>query len=87
MWYVYILGCKNGSLYAGITDNLERRFEEHKAGKGGKFTRAFKVDKLLYSELCGSKNEALKREAQIKDWTRRKKLTLIQGDKALAKKL
>lgn len=87
MWFVYILKCKNGDLYTGITDNLERRFEEHKTGKGGKFTHAFKVDKLLYSEPCGSKNEALKREAQIKGWTKRKKLTLIAGDNELLKRL
>ncbi len=55
MWFVYILKCKNGDLYTGITDNVHRRFEEHVSGKGGKFTHAFKVSKLLYSEPCGSK--------------------------------
>lgn len=78
MWFVYILKCKNGDLYTGITNNLERRFEEHKSGKGGKFTHVFKVDKMLYSEPCGSKSEALRREAQIKGWRRKKKLSLIQ---------
>ncbi len=87
MWHIYILECQDGSLYTGITDNLERRFEEHKSGKGGKFTHAFKVNKLLYSEPCGSKNEALKREAQIKGCTRKKKLALINGDLELLKKL
>lgn len=87
MWYVYILECKDQSLYTGITDNVARRFEEHKTGKGGKFTHAFKVTELLYSEPCGSKNEALKREAQIKGWTKKKKLALIKGDAALLKKL
>ena len=87
MWYVYILECRNRSLYTGITDNLERRFQEHKTGKGGKFTHTFKVNKLLYSEPCGSKNIALKREAQIKSWTRKKKLALIKGDIELLKKL
>ena len=87
MWYVYIIECKDGSLYTGITDNLERRFQEHKTGKGGKFTQAFKVNKLLYSESYGSKNAALKREFQIKGWTRKKKLVLIKGDVELLKKL
>ncbi|MBI4981634.1 MAG: GIY-YIG nuclease family protein [Candidatus Omnitrophica bacterium] len=87
MWYVYILECKDNSLYTGISDNLERRFQEHKSGKGGKFTHAFKVNKLLYSELCSSKNEAMKREAQIKGWTRKKKLALINGDLELLKNL
>ena len=87
MWYVYIIECKDGSLYTGITGNLKRRFEEHKSGKGGKFTRAFKFRKLLFSELCGNKNDALKREVQIKGWTRKKKLALIKGDLELLNKL
>jgi len=87
MWYVYILECKDKSLYTGITDNIERRFEEHNTGKGGKYTHAFKVNKLLYFEPCSTKNLALKREAQIKGWTRRKKLALIKGDLELLKKL
>ena len=87
MWCVYILQCKNHSLYTGITNNLERRFKEHKNGKGGKFTHAFKASKLLHSEPCNSKNEALKREAQIKNWTRKKKLVFIAGNKDLLKKL
>lgn len=77
MWYVYILECKNQSLYTGITNDLERRLEEHKSGKGGKFTRAFKASKLLYSKVYASKNKALKREAQIKSWPRKKKQMLI----------
>lgn len=87
MRYVYILECKDKSFYTGITDNLQRRFQEHKSGKGGKFTHAFKVNKLLYSEPYGTKNEALKHEAQIKGWTRKKKLALIKGDKTLLKEL
>jgi predicted GIY-YIG superfamily endonuclease len=86
-WHVYILRCKEGSLYAGITNNLQKRLEEHKSGKGGKFTHAFIVDKIIYSEQCETKNEALKREAQIKGWTRKKKQALIAGNKELLKKL
>ncbi len=81
MWYVYILECKNRSFYTGITNNLERRLEEHKNGKGGKFTRAFKANKLIYSEPYDTKNEALKREALIKSLTRKKKQGLISGNK------
>jgi len=80
MWYVYILECGGKSLYTGITDNLERRFKEHKSGKGGKFTHTFKVSKLLYYEICGSRIDAFKREAQIKGWTRKKKEKLIKGE-------
>ena len=80
MWYVYILECKNKSLYTGITNNLQRRLKKHKAGKGGKFTRAFIANNFLYSEPQATKSGALKREAQIKKWTRKEKLALIDKD-------
>ena len=87
MWCVYILKCKNGDLYTGITDNLQRRFAEHKSGKGGHFTKSFGAKEILYSEKCSGKSYALKREAQIKNWTRKKKLALIKGDLELLKKI
>lgn len=87
MWHVYILKCGNGNLYTGITDNLERRFKEHARGKGGHFTKSFGAEKMLYSEQCSDKSVALKREAQIKGWTRREKLALIKGKMELLKKL
>ena len=87
MWHLYILECKNGDLYTGVTDNIQRRFGEHKSGKGGHFTRSFGAEEILYSEKCPDKSSALKREAQIKGWTRKKKLVLIKGDLELLKKL
>ena len=78
MWRVYILECKNKSLYTGITTDLKRRFEEHTSGQGGHFTKAFGAEKILYSEKCANRSSALKREAQIKSWTRLKKMDLIQ---------
>ena len=87
MWLVYILKCKNGDLYTGITDNLKRRFKEHISGKGGYFTKSFGAEEILFSEQQPDKSSALKREAQIKGWTRKKKLTLIKGDLELLKKL
>lgn len=86
MWSVYILECANQYLYTGITNDFKRRFAQHMSGQGGKFTHAFKAKKLLYAESCSNKNEALKREAQIKSWPRKKKLALIQGDETLLKK-
>lgn len=86
-WVVYILKCKNGDLYTGITDNLQRRFKEHTSGKGGHFTKSFAAEEILFSEKHPDKSSALKREAQIKGWTREKKLALIKGDAALLKKL
>ena len=87
MWFVYILKCKNGDLYTGITDNLQRRFNEHTSGKGGHFTNSFIAEKILFSEEHTDKSSALKREAQIKGWTRKKKLALIDNDLKLLKKL
>ena len=83
MWYVYILECRNKDLYTGITNDLKRRIEEHRQGKGGKFTRSFKADKLVYSQKCSTKSAALKREARIKGCRRREKLALIKGDSEL----
>ncbi len=79
IWRVYILECGNGNLYTGATNNLERRLKEHQNGKGGKFTRAFKAGRSLYCESCAGRSQALKREAQIKGWTRESKLALIRG--------
>lgn len=77
MWFVYILKCKDGSLYTGITNDLERRFSEHKNRKGGHYTSSHGVVERLYSEKFGTRPEALKRERQIKGWRRDKKLNLI----------
>ncbi|MFA6437272.1 MAG: GIY-YIG nuclease family protein [Candidatus Paceibacterota bacterium] len=77
MWVVYILKCENGSLYTGITNDLERRFKEHQLGKGGHYTGANRPTKIVYTEKHKTKSKALKREAEIKKWKRDKKLTLF----------
>lgn len=74
MWFVYILLCSDNSLYTGSTNNLEKRFLDHKKGSGGRYTRSHKVLKLIYSESYASKSEALKREWQIKKWSRGRKI-------------
>ncbi len=81
MYVVYILNCHDGSLYTGITNNLERRFAEHKLGKGGHYTSAKGAAKIVYTERRRTRSTALKREAEIKSWPRRKKLDLIKGAK------
>ncbi len=78
MYHVYILKCKDNTLYTGITNDLSRRFSEHKNGKGGHYTRSRGVKKLLYTKECPDRSSALKREAEIKSWTREKKLDLIK---------
>ena len=81
MYYLYILECEDGSLYTGITTDAERRFEEHKRGLGGHFTRSHKVKKLVYTEKLENRSLASKREAEIKSWPREKKLELIKLSK------
>lgn len=82
MWFVYILKCKNGGLYTGITKDVTRRLQEHKSGKGGHFTKSFIAEAMVFSEGYPDKSSALKREAKIKGWTRKKKQALIEGDLA-----
>ena len=86
-WFVYIIECSDKSLYAGITDDIERRWKEHISGNGCKYTRAFSPVKLLWTEPQPDRSSALKREAQIKRWTKAKKLALISGNTELLKKL
>ena len=76
-WYLYILRCRDGSLYTGITDDVQRRLAAHKSGKGAKYTRGRGPLELVYSEICGSHSDALKRELTIKALTKPEKLKLI----------
>ena len=77
MYYVYLIECKDKTLYTGITTDVQRRFKEHSLGKGGAYTRSKKVKKVLYTEQFKTRSEALKRELEIKGWRRKKKLSLI----------
>ena len=79
MYFVYIIECTDKSLYTGITNNLERRFNEHKTGIGGHYTSSKEVEKIVYTEEYPDRSSALKREAQIKGWRREKKLRLISN--------
>lgn len=78
MWFVYVIQCVDGSLYTGSTNNLEKRFSEHKMGKGGRYTRAHKAIKMIYSEKLSSQSEVLKREMEIKSWNREKKIKILK---------
>ena len=75
-WVVYILSCNDGTLYTGITDNLSRRFAQHCAGKGAKYTRGRAPLKLVYAERCADHSDALRREIAIKRLRRTKKQAL-----------
>lgn len=77
-WCVYILRCKDGSLYTGSTDDFPKRLEAHSQGKGAKYTRGRGPLEPVYLEPCQDKSAALKREYAIKQLSRIEKLSLIQ---------
>lgn len=83
MWYVYILLCEDGSLYCGLSNNVETRFKQHKKGRGAKYTRMNKPTKIVYTEQFKTRSEALKREVQIKGWTRSDKIKLLEINEAV----
>lgn len=76
-WFVYILRCRDDTLYTGITEDIPRRMETHNSGKGAKYTRGRGPVELVYQEEFSTKGEALKREFAIKQLTRQQKLELI----------
>lgn len=80
MWFVYILLCTDGSYYTGSTNDIKKRFKDHLGGKGGKYTRSHKPKKIVYKEELATKSQALKREAEIKKFSRVKKEALVNGN-------
>ena len=79
-WYLYILRCRDGTLYTGITIDVEKRFEAHCSGKGAKYTRGRGPLELVYRETCQNHSQALKREWEIKAMSREKKQELIENN-------
>ena len=75
--YTYLLRCSDGTLYCGWTDNIEKRLAAHNSGKASKYTRSRLPVKLVYFETFDTKQEAMSREARIKQLSRREKLALI----------
>ncbi len=78
-WYVCLVRCRDGSIYTGITDDVEARIKKHNAGKGAGYTRQRGPVVLLYSEPHSDQGSARRREMQLKSWTRQKKEELIAG--------
>lgn len=76
--FVYIVRCSDNSLYTGYTNNIEARINKHNAGKGAKYTKIRRPVVLVYQEMYESKSEALRREYEIKTFTRQRKLKLIE---------
>ena len=77
---VYILTNKSGTLYVGVTNNLERRMFEHKNSLNEGFTKKYETNRLMYYESFSDIHEAIYREKQIKGWRRDKKIALIEED-------
>ena len=80
MNYTYIVRCKDGSLYTGWTNDLEKRIKAHNEGKGAKYTKSRRPVKLVYYEEFQTKEEAMKREYAIKHMRRKEKEKII-GDR------
>lgn len=79
-YYVYIMTTKsNTALYTGVTNDLQRRVLEHRSGKGGLFTKKYKIYKLVYYEIGDDIRSAIVREKQIKAGSRMKKIALINS--------
>jgi len=77
-WRLYIIRCRDGTYYTGITNNLEHRIKDHNCGKGCRYTKYRWPVKLVYSESQADRSAALKREAQIQGWSRATKISLIR---------
>jgi predicted GIY-YIG superfamily endonuclease len=78
--YVYLLRCADSSLYVGETSHLQTREQDHNDGRGGSYTAKRRPVRIVYAERHNSKQEALKRERQIKRWSLQKKELLARGD-------
>jgi putative endonuclease len=78
MYYVYILSSLSGTLYIGITSNLEKRMAEHKEGMISGFTKQYSVHRLVYFEGYDDVRRAIAREKQLKGWRREKQIALIE---------
>jgi len=81
VFYTYILHCADDSFYTGITNNIERRLAEHNSGYHSEsYTYSRRPLKLVHYEEFQNPNDAIAREKQIKKWSRKKKIALIEGD-------
>jgi putative endonuclease len=77
VWSLYILKCGDGSLYTGVTNDIDRRFLAHQKGKASRYTRTRRPVALVYREECGSRSQVLTRECAVKSMSRPRKDALI----------
>ena len=76
-WHVYIIECSDGSLYTGITNDLDRRITAHNDGRGAKYTKSRRPVRLRYSEPAADRKNASRREYAIKSLRKAEKMRLI----------
>jgi Predicted endonuclease containing a URI domain len=87
MWFVYILRCSDGSFYVGETNDVPSRLARHNNGTAAAHTAMHRPVQLVYTERYSTRDDCLKRERQLKRWTRAKKEALIAGDATTLKTL
>jgi predicted GIY-YIG superfamily endonuclease len=85
-WFVYLIRCGDGTLYCGIALDVGARLKAHQEGKGAKYTRGRGPLELVYQEVCATRAAALRREREIKRFSRAKKLSLLNQEPAIIKK-
>ena len=85
-WFLYILRCRNGTFYTGVTKDLKRRLKMHNDGKASRYTRARRPVKLIYHENCASRAQALVRECKVKALSRKEKEQLVLNGRKSVKK-
>jgi putative endonuclease len=78
-WFVYVVSCRDGSLYTGISTDVEARILRHNDGRGARYTRTRRPVQLLYVERKRNRSNALRREAAIKSLSREQKMNLVGG--------
>jgi len=77
-WFIYLVRCRNGNLYTGISTDVTRRFTEHQAGKGAKYLRGKGPLELVYQQRVGSRSEALKAEIAVKKMPKQAKERMLK---------
>lgn len=78
-WHCYLVRCADGTLYCGVTSDVAKRVAAHNAGKGAKYTAPRTPVTLVWSEACGTRGDALRRELAIKAMSRASKLRLARA--------
>jgi len=77
VWHLYVLECSDRTLYVGIAKDVDARFAAHSAGRGAKYTRTRRPLTILYRERCGDIATAMRRERQVKSWSRPQKIARL----------